>query len=315
MDHLDRLSQSSTDLWRNPSVLGVLLLQYILVMLVVVLFVAIDAAIIWWLNSGTLGPLLSADQFQPEALLNAIWNARTISTIVAVGLIQLVLLLLLSSIFTAGALGMMRNLLLDGSTRFQEFPSMARRFTGQVFRFTLLRYALLAIPIGLFLFAVLSVLGTTPELIDSTQIGLLITSGVILLVVGVLVAFLLMYGDAVIVFEDLGALHAARRTLRIVREHPGTSIAAGLLGFTTIIVLSIIVSLLTMPLSIAADATGSAGLLVGEQVVSFLGNIILMAAGLVVTIFLFRTYRHLTGGTVRTAPYRTRKSAAAKKKA
>ena len=302
MGHFGRLVDSGKDLWRNPSLLGVLVLQYAIVTLLGILFGLMDIALIASLNGGTLGPLL--DQGAPqEALIGAVWNAKTAIALGVVGGVQFLLLTAVASWFTAGAYGMIRNLLLDGSTALREFRPMARRFVWRIFRFTLLRYALLAVLTAPLVFSFLGIAGTTSGLVTPGQMAFFTIALIAFVVIGLFVMLLLLYGDAVIVFEDAGALRAAKRTLLLVRRHPWTSLVTGLLSIALLALFAIIISFLLAPLRAAKQAV------VASEGLGIIGNVLLVAAGTVVVIFIFRTYRSITGGVVRTASYRTRKKA------
>lgn len=308
MGHFDRFLDSGKDLWRNPSVWGVLIAQYVLFLLLMLLVGAIDFFLLLAINADTLAPLaVDPSSVPPEALVNAIWNPTTFIVMGIVIAIEFVLLMIVAAWFTAGAYGMIRNLLLDGSTTIREFFPNAKRFVWKIWRFSLLRLALLAIPLIPFLYTFATLIGTTPGFATTTQLTLfLITLGV-LTIVGLLVALLFLYGDAVIVFEDVDAIPAAKRTLALVRQNLGVSVVTGLLALASVILFSIVLGLLIMPVQVTADARQTTGWIVASETLSVLQNAILVALGAIVTIFIFRTYRLVTGGVVRTSPYRTKK--------
>lgn len=309
MSHIERLKASGTDLWRNPSVMGVMVLQYLLASLLVILCIVTDLAVVAGMNKVALGPLL-AQEASPEAFVYALWNTPTIVVVVILVIIQLAILTFVSAMFTAGAYGMIKNLLLDGTTTFREFVPEARRYTGKIFRFALLRFAILIIPIALFALAVVSVLGTTPGLVTGGQYAFLFSALGLLLGVGLIASLLLIYGDAVIVFEDIGALAAAKRTFALVRKRPGVTIATALLAFGVMLLLIIIVMVLSIPLQPAAGSSPSLGRVMSAQAADIVGNVLLLATSLLITIFIFRTYRFITDGVVRTTPYSRRKKKA-----
>lgn len=306
MSHLERLAESGQDLWRNPSIMGVMVLQYVLFTLLGVLFILIDLAVVASINGEALAPLLTGTA-PTEAFVHAIWNAPTIITLSIIIFIQLAILTFIGALFTAGAYGMIRNLLLDGNTTFKEFVPMARRYTGRIFRFTLLRYAIILIPLIILTFAFVGILGTTQGLVSDSQFTFLFGAMGLVAAVALTASLLLLYGDAIIVFEDIDAIPAAKRAVVLVRAHFKTSFAAGVLAVVLVLLFMALLIFVSIPLQPSPETTPTFARVMGTQAVDILGNVLLLAVSLTITIFIFRTYRAVTGGVIRTTPYSRRK--------
>jgi hypothetical protein len=291
MTYGERLKTSFAHFKKSPSLLNVMIMEFILSVLLGILFFVGNLAIIVWLNQ-TGFQALGDQALDMEAFIAVALNAKTIITLVLVLIVEGLIFVYMDSFFKAGFYGMLKNAVHDGSTTFQEFVPEAKRYWHPMFRFLLLRYVLLIVFGIPLIVAAISVAGTTPALISSSQWVLLGVTFTIFIVAMLLIFFWLFYGEAVIVFEDADTKQAVKDSGRIVKQHLGATIGAFLIVVGIILVATVVESVLALPFDALAEKVGSTAFL--RDVVKFLLNIITISAGIIASIFIFLTYDNFT---------------------
>jgi hypothetical protein len=286
-----RLSASFSQFKKSPSLLTVMVLEFILSVLLGMLFFIGNLAIIVYLNETALGSI-SREAMDIQALINIAMNARTIITMGILLVLQGIIFVYMDSFFKSGFYGMLKNAVHDGSTTFQEFVPEAKRYWHPMFRFLLLRYALIVLFGIPFFIALLMFAGTNPALISTGQVTFFIGSLIVFVIALLLIFFWLFYGEAVIVFEDATAKQAVRDSTRLAKQNFKLTAGSFLVIAAMIIVAAIIESIIVMPFDYLAQNVASMQVL--RDFVRFILNIITISAGIIASIFIFLTYDHLT---------------------
>jgi|GEM_PF-5687110 len=289
MDYAPKLKQSFSGMWHNKSLWSVLILELILVTVVGILFFLGDLAVLAYINKDIVanGLTTAADWY-------ALLNMKTYLVGGILLLIQGLIFVYLSSFFTAGFIGMVKNLVKDGSTTFAEFIPEAKRFWYPMFRLTLVRYAILTVVAIPAFFAFLSFSLTTPQFLETSQIVYLVVSFLVLAVVATLVYFWFLYSEACVAFEDMQALQSIKTSARMANQNIGTSAVIVLLAFVIFFGAGIISALLILPFDIAIELQPQPWLMFTRSVVNFLLNIFTILATIVASVFVFLAYQELT---------------------
>lgn len=291
MKYGERLKSSFTYMRHSPSLLSVMILEFILGVTLGVLFFLGNLAIIVYLNRNALVNL-DPNALDITAFINIAFNAKTIMVLSIVLLLQGVIFVYLDSFFKAGFFGMLKNAIHDGTTTLHEFLPEAKHYWYAMFRFLLLRYAIMALFAIPFLIALLFYVGTTPEFVTTAQAGWLLGTFLLFIIAVILIFFWFFYGEAVIVFEDASAMQAVRDSARITNQHLGITTGSLLTVIVLITIATVLENVLGMPFEYLGTIYGSAQLFTDS--VKFFLNIITISAGIIASIFIFLTYDHLT---------------------
>ena len=309
MEYSPKIKQSFSGMWNNKSLWSVLILELILTTILGILFFLGDTAVVAYLNSDVLQGGLTG--FDWTLLL----NAKTIVTTVFLLVLQFFIFVYVDSFFKSGFYGMIKNYVKDGSTTFKEFIPEAKRFWHPMFRLLLIRFVIFAVFGIPFMLALFSILGTTPQFIDSSQIILFAVTALVFAIVALLVFFWFLYSEAYVVFDDMGAWESIKASARLANQNKGTSIVVILLAILFLLGAGIISGLLVLPLDLAVKATQSTGLAITRDVINFLLNIISLVATVVVSILVFLVYSELTTiKAARTTPVSRSKTVIKKKR-
>jgi hypothetical protein len=126
MRYSERLSLSFKQYWQNRSLLSVLLLEFIARTIFIAISIMVDIFIVMWINGATVGAV-------PD--VGAFLNLKTYAVLAALLIVQFIGLLYINSFFSAGLFGMLKNVIQDGSTTFDEFMPSAKRYWYETFRY------------------------------------------------------------------------------------------------------------------------------------------------------------------------------------
>lgn len=298
MEYSERLRSSFVAIGRSPSLLAVMLLEFIARMVLVVLFAILDLAVLGYINKDVLSAM-TPDTMSWAPLL----NPTTIIVGVLLLVVQMLILLYIHSFFASGFFGMVKNYVKDGSTVFAEFMPGVRRYWRATFRFLFVRYGvmlLLSIPFGIALF---NVLGTQPGFVTNTQWGLFIGASIFTIITGILLFFWLFFGEAAIVFEDLEAWEAVKRSGSIASKRIGLVIGGLVTIFVIVLIASFIVTILTLPFDVkieslraVGDTAAMSGWMMARDIVNFILNVVTIVANIIVVVFIFLTFNDAVGG-------------------
>jgi hypothetical protein len=272
-----------------------MLLEFIARMILLMVFMLLDVFIIGVMNKDVIIGMTSQN-FDFTPLL----NAPTIIVTLVLVIIELIVMLYINSFFSAGFFGMVKNHVKDGSTSFGEFMPSVKRYWTAMFRFLFIRYAVMlvfSIPLG---FAIFSVLGTSPGFVTTAQWAILAIAFAVALVCGLIIYFWLFYGEAAIVFEDLEAWKAVKRSSAIARSNVKVTLGALFSVVLFLILASLAVSLCLAPFDyMIAKITLAQGdpqaWVLTRQIIELVLNIVTISAMIITSIFIFLTYNQVVG--------------------
>lgn len=277
-------------------------LKYIARTIMIPAFIILDGLVMYWMNKDAAASIAASGQIDWQMFMNT-------PTIIVLGIlivVQLIAMLYVNSFFMSGFAGMSKNYVKDGSTKFAEFMPSVKRYWHGMFWFLFVRYTLLLIIAIPFVLVLLSYLGTTPELVTTAQWTWLVVSVVITAVLGTLVYLALFYGEAAIVFEDMQAKSAIKRSWQLSKENFGKTFLAILSVLVLFVVASLIVMLFLLPFDLIVQNTmgNSTWLLVRDGAKWLFEGIFVGIASVVVFLFTLLTYNEVVGGKVGKAPIR-----------
>lgn len=291
MEWTQRISLSTRQLLSNPSIFFVLILELVLAFLAFTLFFLLDTALLTWLNRDALTPQVLQN---PQAMISVLSNPQTIALALLLLAVQGAIMIVIDSYFKAGAYGMIKNAIKDGSTSFKEFVPNTKRFFIPFFAYQLIRALLLVIVSIPFVVGLVSIIGTTPSLIDQGQIALIITGSVIAALGGLIVLFLFLYVAPAIFLDGKGAVPAIKHSIELVKSRFLPSVGIALTLLLILVIASILGSLVSLPFNILITPESSQALFLAGDIVKFLTNLISIAAGIIATFFLFHSYMVLS---------------------
>jgi hypothetical protein len=300
MNYSDRVTASFREFWKSPALLSVLILEFIITILLAFLFFFSDTVLVGMLNKAAVAQVIE----QTGTIdWHVFLNTKTMVVLAVLLLIQGFVFIYIDSFFKSGFYGMLKNLVQDGTTTFNEFMPMAKRYWPAMFRFLLVRYALMLLVLAPFFVAAIQFVATTPALVTQGQYIALFTTLAAGALLALLISFWFLYGEAVIVFDDARASEGIRGSMQLANKNVGFSLAT-LFTFIAIAALGVIAaSIISFPFDYAAEATKSFGLAILADVVRFVLNLITISATVVASIFVFLSYRDLTEApAVRKAP-------------
>ncbi|HIH24981.1 TPA: hypothetical protein HA251_08160 [Candidatus Woesearchaeota archaeon] len=288
----------------SPSLIGVLVLEYIARTVLVVLFIMIDAMIVLAMNPDAASILAT----QPGSI-GPLLNAPTIAVVVLVVIIELLILLYASSFFISGFYGMAKNTIKDGSARFGEFIPSVKRYWRVFFRFYFLKYGL---TILLFIPAIImtAVLLASPQGATDTMVYLSFAIALLFSVIATVVLHVwLFYGEAVIIFADAEALPAAKQSGKVLAANIGSSVTTMLTVLSIAFIATIITAILLSPF----DYMIKDSFLVGNssrmmlwqsirQVADLVFGIIMISATALWSLFVLIQYNAFVGGRPAASP-------------
>ena len=285
MDYAEKLTTSFSKFWNNRSLLSVMLLEFILAVLLGILFFLGDMVVLSYMNKDALAVM-------PVIDWHVFLNAPTIITAIVLIAIQLLIFIYIDSFFKAGFYGMLKNVVQDGSTAFAEFLPNAKRYWRSMFRFLLLRNAIILVFLAPLVIALISYLGTTQQFVTMQQQVFVVVAFLLLVLAMIAVFYWFFYGEAVIVFEDANVAEAMRTSTQMANRSVGVTIASLVTVGVIIILGSAVESVLMVPFQLLAASSQVWVIVAGF--VRFLLNIITISAGIVASLFICFTYDELT---------------------
>jgi hypothetical protein len=268
--------------WNNPSLLVVLGLEFVFASVVGLLFFLLD---MWMIV--TLNPLAKAAA-TPRQFISLVTNPATYAVLGTLVLVQALLLGLIDAYFKGGFFSMARNTIQDGGTSMREFLSGAKRYVWPMLGLTIVRYGILIVCGLPLLVAGISILGSSPSLVDARQWALLGVALAAMLVAWLATFVLFLYAEAAIVFDGEGGMAAIRVSVRNVVAAPGRSLLLAGLVLLTIVAASVLEWLLGMPMALLARYQPS--LQLASDAWGFVLNAISLFAATVVALLIFSAY-------------------------
>jgi hypothetical protein len=289
--YIGRVRRSFSLSWKNPALLSVLLLWFMITVILGVLFVIGDLSLVSFLNRDALTAL--GPTAAPEASLASVFNTKTAVAVGILLVLQFVIFVYVESFFKAGFYGMLKNIAHDGSTTFSEFKPEAMRTWPMFFRYLLLRdaaFLLAMLPVAL---AGISIAGTTPGFVTPEQnVRMLVGFGASVSLFALL-NYWLLYGELLIAFKGVWAIDAVKESFRFANGHALSSLCT-FLTFAWLFVLAIIISnLINLPFTYLAQTTLSQGWMLADAAVGFFLNVVTLAASVLANVYLLLTFRQL----------------------
>jgi hypothetical protein len=287
MRYSERLSFSFKQYWQNRSLLSVLLLEFIARTIFIAICIIVDIFVVMWVNGAAINAV-------PD--VGAFLNIKTYTILAILLILQFIGLLYINSFFSAGLFGMLKNVIQDGSTTFDEFMPSAKRYWYETFRYLLLPYGIMMLALlpFMYIYGVMSVmvtLGAMPY--DGVLVPLLVTL-LIAVAATIIVLFWFSYGPAIIVFEDASAWDAIKESCKLAKRNAGKT---ALMSATCIIIVAI-AFLLMHGINIGMTMLGmrvqAAWFDTARRIIELLLNIVIISASVIAGIFIFRTYDDLT---------------------
>jgi hypothetical protein len=292
-----RVGEAFQKCWQNPSLLGVLLLEFLFSVVLGILFFIVDALILASMNQTAF------DLAQPNFInWQAFLNTETIIVAILLIVVEGFLFVYLDSFFKSGFFGMCKNLVQDGSTTFQEFLPSAKRYWHPMFRLLLVRNLLLLIFLIPLVFAGISYLGTTPQFVTPGQAVFFFTTLAIFLIASAIIFLLFFYAEAVVVFRDQAAILSIKESVQLVRSRFGPTFLAFALTILIIVLGGAIESLFATPIDMVASTLTPETSIVLVGALNFLRftlNIVSIIASVIASVYIFLTYRDLTSNLAR----------------
>jgi hypothetical protein len=276
-------------------------------------FIILDGLVMYWMNRDAAASIAITGQVDWQMFMNA-------PTLIVLGIlvfVQLIAMLYVNSFFMSGFAGMCKNYVKDGSTKFAEFMPSVKRYWHGMFWLLFIRYVLLIVIVTPFLLALMSYLGTTPELVTTAQWAALLVTMVVMLVLGTFIYLAFFYGEAAVVFEEMTARQAIKRSWQLTKENFGKTFLAVLSVLLIVIAASLIVTLLLLPFDIIVSNTlgDSTWILVRDVADWTFKGVFTSIATIVAVIFALLTYNEIVGGKQGKAPVKKVEEKAPEKKA
>lgn len=281
----------------SPVLFGMLLAEMVLVWVLAILFFIVDGAVAFGMNADALRLV---DPANIEAAISAMLNAPTIAVMGVLVVFQLLVLLLLDSLFKAGLYGMAKNAVLDGTTTIREFWPEAKRFWPPMLRFLLIRYLLLAL---LFIPSIILLyrLAITPVGMVGETLVVSAIIGIVLFLLGWLaISLLFLYGEAAIVLDDETASGAIRSSARALRERPGLAIVLLLTILLMLVAIGLLERVIAIPIeaNIVPSPDGglpSGGWVVARNILGLLSNLAVLSVTVIGMLLSVLAYREIRG--------------------
>jgi hypothetical protein len=294
MAYSDRIKSSFAGFWRNPSLLVVLILEFVGLLVLGVLFTLLSMVMPkTWLSG------------QPTLAL---------VVMLLIMLVQLFVYLYVHSFFASGFYGMAKNLVQDGSTVFSEFVANAKRYWHEFFWFLFVK-SVIFILIGAPLFiAAVSFYGTDPSLVTPDQQTAVLVTLSLFLTLWTVVSFWLLYAKASITFREDGPLKAINTSFKMANARAGASLAALMWVVLTAVVGIALFFLLLLPFDLAYNATQSTTWSVVGDIFYLLFTVVPMSASIIGSLFVFFTYEEITADKPHKTVVKVAKRPVARKK-
>jgi hypothetical protein len=226
--------------------------------------------------------------------LDSFMNAKTFVVLAILFVIEFVAFLYVNSFFSAGYFGMLKNIVQDGSTSFDEFMPNAKRYWYPTFRYLALPYLILLVftlPFAYF-YGIFSMVAAVGGIMTASSLNYILITFAIAFIAAVAILFWFSYGPALIVFEDMDARQAMKTSFKLARTNlwPTTVMTVTctvIVGVTMLLVYGV-------NLGFAWLVVSSSQLAAVANVVELLLNIAIISAGIVASVFIFYTYDELT---------------------
>lgn len=298
------LSRAWSLLRHSPSLIGVLVLEYITRTVLVVLFIMIDAMIVLAMNPDAASILAS----QPGSI-GPLLNAPTITVVILLAIVELFILLYASSFFISGFYGMAKNTIKDGSARFAEFIPSVKRYWRSFFRFYFLKYGLTILFFIPAIITTIMLLASPSGGADSQPYISFIIAVLFSIIATVVLHVWLFYGEAAMVFADEEALPAAKQSGKVLAANIGASVTTMLTALSIAFIASIITAILLSPFDYMAQESFLAGnssrMMLWQsirQVADLIFGIIMISATALWSLFVLLRYNSLVGGRPAASP-------------
>lgn len=298
------LSRAWSLLRHSPSLVGVLVLEYIARTVLVVLFIMLDAMIVLAMNPDAVSVLTA----QPGGI-GPLLNAPTITVVLLLVIIELFILLYASSFFISGFYGMAKNTIKDGSARFSEFIPSVKRYWRSFFRFYFLKYGLTIIVFIPAIIMTVLLLASPQNAADSQAYISFIIAVLFSVIAAIALHVWLFYGEAAMVFADAEALPAAKRSGKVLAANIGPSVTTMLTVLSIAFIASIITAILLSPFDYMAKESFLAGnssrMMLWQgigQVADLVFGIIMISATALWSLFVLIQYNAFVGGRPAASP-------------
>ena len=299
------LGQSFKDLRDNPILIMPFLLQSLtLILLLFILFILCAGVI--FVKMGFTADSFTTEQAFSDAFSAVAWTPGLIVTIIVVAALFLFLLSLVSSWFTAGSLAMVNEAVEGKRPSAKAFFEAGRVLTWRLFGYYLVQGLLIiaaAAPAALFIY-----LAIVQKQWSVVFILLAVIFVILFILAGLLILLSFFFTQPILVRERLGTLAAMERSARILKERTRHVILTILTLLVVTVGISIVLGIVTLPLSMAAGTQpGSSALQILVFVVELIKNLLYILLSIVAALFLFRMYNEVKIGAQ--APTATRKKA------
>lgn len=273
--------------WQNKSLLSVLLLEFIARTIAIAAFIAIDIAVVVALN----GPVIPG-----EAGLTQFMNAKTYIVLTILLLVEFFAILYINSFFSAGFFGMLRNVVQDGSTTFDEFLPNAKRYWYATFRYLIIPYILLLLamlPFAYF-YALSATAAAFGGMFDASLLPYLAVSGVITLLVAAAILYWFSYGSAIIVFDDTDAWTAMKDSFALAKRRAGATMMMTALCMLVLLLAFAIYHSINLTFMLLAQRLQQEWMLTAARILELLLQIITLSAAVIAGIIVFMVYDGIT---------------------
>lgn len=291
MRYAKRLGASFRDFFHNKSLLSVLLLEFIARIVLFSFFIIINVLIVMLLNQSNI---LWTPAGTP--ILSSLMNAKTFVTLTILTIIEFVGFLYVNSFFSAGYFGMLKNIVQDGSTSFDEFIPNAKRYWYPSFRYLAAPYIIAfvtSLPF-MYFYGIFVMVAVSGGIMDASSLNIIAMSFGISVLAAVILLYWFSYGPALIVFEDMQALEATKTSFKMARQN----VSATILMTTTCVLIIGIAFLLVFGVNLGfawiISRAPSAALEFTAHLIEYLLYIVIISAGIIASVFVFYTYDELT---------------------
>ena len=276
------LSLSFKETWKNPALIGVSVLQ------IIALFFL-----------GLLFGLFMYGVFSTRA--------PSIGMIIAflfVLLLQFLIFLLIRGFFSAGFYVMVKNVTQDGSTTFREFVPGAKRYWLHFAAYLFCRYLIVLLLMMPFLVSLSSdPMGGIGFFPSAAQIGWfffwVVSSAIVLF-------FWLLWGEALIVYEDLSAWEAIKGSIRMANENVGQTVKVALLSGLVVFVGILVLAMLIIPYQalfvypqypqgITPETQLPGSFIAVQTAIDIVTYAVMMIAVIIVMLFIFHNFMRVAG--------------------
>ena len=315
MAYFNRLGSSFSGFWKNPAMLGVMIMDFIAKTVIGSAFVILDIFLLSKINPLAMQAITDTySQFMTVAVTGTgtftmnwtpFLDPTTLAVMIPLILLQFLLIVYVNTFFLSGFFGMAKNYTQDGKTKISEFMPSVKRYWHGMFWLTFARNVLMVVIFTPFLLAFSSYMGTATDLISTGQIVFIVVTAIFLVLMLIMVSLALFYAEAAIVFEDLNAMPAIKRSWNVMKQNFGVTILTGLGVLVLFFLSDVLVKLLMLPFDMIVENTlGNETWLLIQNIASWCFNVVAISASIITGLFILLTYREIVGKSriVKAAP-------------